>query len=157
VLLKNYASKEPEHKEWYGQATLDKLRQDKVALKARFKARQIEGADFFELLADLDEKIRDSERDKAAFDAEQASANFLSQFTEEKWKIWDIRQKRIAIDAVLSAVIVLPLPEGRSKRAPFDPTLLVPIWRKPVKEKSNEAAGVSERSEQGADDVELLL
>lgn len=134
VLLKQYATKEPEHKEWYGEKTLSALRKTKAELKARFKEGRIEGSDFFELLADLDEKIKDAEADKAQFEKEQASENFLSRFSVEKWESWDIRQKRIAIDAVLAAVIVLPIPEGRTKRAPFDPSLLVPVWRKPSKQ-----------------------
>ncbi|HEY5837114.1 recombinase family protein [Streptomyces sp.] len=53
----------------------------------------------------------------------------LAGFTGRRWEEFDLRQKRIAIAAVVEAVLVRPLPEGRSTRAPFDPALLEVVWR----------------------------
>ncbi|MEV4671750.1 MULTISPECIES: recombinase family protein [Actinomadura] len=130
ALLQRYANQEPENNEWYGAKTLEKLQQSKAELKSRLKAGTIDDSDLFDLLSDLDLKIQDAEADRAQFEKEQASKNFLSRFSIEKWDSWGLRQRRTAIDAVLSAVIVLPIPEGRTKRAPFDPSLLIPVWRK---------------------------
>lgn len=52
----------------------------------------------------------------------------LAGFTRERWAGFDLRQKRIAIGTVVEAVTVRPLPEGRSTRAPFDPSLLDVAW-----------------------------
>lgn len=130
VLLQRHANQEPEHSDWYGAKTLEKLQKTKAELKSKFRVGVIDGSDVFDLLAELDAKIKDAEADRAQFEKEQARKNFLSRFSIEKWDSWDLRQRRTAIDAVLSAVIVLPVPEGRTKRAPFDPSLLIPVWRK---------------------------
>ncbi|MBM9505734.1 recombinase family protein [Actinacidiphila acididurans] len=52
----------------------------------------------------------------------------LGGFTRQRWTEFDLRQKRIAISAVIERVVVRPLPEGRSTRAPFDPALLDVRW-----------------------------
>ncbi|WP_225850865.1 recombinase family protein [Streptomyces sp. HPF1205] len=56
----------------------------------------------------------------------------LGGFTRQRWAEFDLRQKRIAVAAVVDAVTVRPLPEGRSTRAPFDPALLEMRWTPPL-------------------------
>ncbi|WP_329243991.1 recombinase family protein [Streptomyces canus] len=41
-----------------------------------------------------------------------------------RWPVMSLAQRRAAIAGVLESVTVLPLPPGRSRRAPFDPGLL---------------------------------
>jgi site-specific DNA recombinase len=55
--------------------------------------------------------------------------SLLAGFTARRWAEFDLRQRRIAVAAVVEAVIVRPLPDGRSTRAPFDPELLDVLWR----------------------------
>jgi hypothetical protein len=81
------------------------------------------------MLPGLDAQIQESEKDREEFLAEQESRNFLAGFTDERWNQFDLRQKRIAIGAVIQAVIVRPFPKGRATRAPFDPSLLEVIYR----------------------------
>ncbi|GGV98173.1 hypothetical protein GCM10010230_21210 [Streptomyces narbonensis] len=46
----------------------------------------------------------------------------------ERWGRLGVREEREVIARVLASVLVLPVPEGVSDRAPFDPTLLIPSW-----------------------------
>lgn len=55
--------------------------------------------------------------------------DLLAKFTRGRWEKFELRQKRIAIGAVLQTVIVKPLPKGRATRAPFDPTLLEIVYQ----------------------------
>ncbi|MFE9120847.1 recombinase family protein [Streptomyces sp. NPDC007172] len=119
VLEKQFARKRPEHKPWHGQKTLDSLHERKRALKAGFEAGEIQASDFFDMLSRFDTQISDSERDKREFEEEQYAKNFLAGFHRKKWEGFDLRQKRIAIGAVLSAVVVLPVPEDRPHKATF--------------------------------------
>ncbi|KUN21500.1 hypothetical protein AQJ23_31790 [Streptomyces antibioticus] len=41
-----------------------------------------------------------------------------------RWPAMNLEERRAAVGTVLRSVTVLPLPPGRSRRAPFDPTLL---------------------------------
>jgi DNA invertase Pin-like site-specific DNA recombinase len=129
VLSDQCSAKEPETREWHGQATLDSLLERKRLLKDGYKDGTVQPSDFFDMLPGLDTQIQESEKDRDEFMAEQEARNFLAGFTDERWEKFDLRQKRIAIGAVLQAVIVRPLPKGRATRAPFDPSLLEVIYR----------------------------
>ncbi|MFG2195833.1 recombinase family protein [Streptomyces sp. NPDC048639] len=129
VLAQRFSATEPQSEEWHGQSTLDSLRERKRLLKDGYKSGQVQATDFFELIAALDDRIRESEKDRDDFLTEQEARNFLAGFTEERWKKFDLRQKQLAIGAVIQEVIVKPLPEGRATRAPFDPSLLEVVYR----------------------------
>ncbi|MDJ0346165.1 recombinase family protein [Streptomyces sp. H10-C2] len=129
ILLERYAAKEPEHREWHGQAVLDSLLERKRLLKDGYNSGQVQPADFFDMLPDLDAQVQESEKDRAEFLAEQEAGNFLAGFTSERWAEFDLRQRRVAIGTVIATVIVHPLPKGRSTRAPFDPSLLEVVYR----------------------------
>jgi hypothetical protein len=47
----------------------------------------------------------------------------LSTWLPSRWPMMSLDQRRAAVATVLRSVTVLPLPPGRSRRAPFDPTL----------------------------------
>ncbi|MCZ4117793.1 recombinase family protein [Streptomyces sp. H39-S7] len=129
ILSQQYAAKEPQHREWHGQAILDSLVKRKRLLKEAYNSGAVQPADFFEMLPELDFQILESEKDQEEFLVAQEAQNFLAGFTTERWTKFDLRQKRIAIGTVIQTVIVHPLPQGRSTRAPFDPDLLEVIFR----------------------------
>ncbi|MCX5227625.1 hypothetical protein [Streptomyces sp. NBC_00233] len=62
--------------------------------------------------------------------AEQAEENLLHAWSREKWAHTTVREKRAVITRVLASVVVLPVPEDVGDRAPFDPALLIPEWRR---------------------------
>ncbi|MFJ8657627.1 recombinase family protein [Streptomyces sp. NPDC093795] len=69
-------------------------------------------------------QLRDLEEDRRSFYAQQADRNLLARFAPERWNSYDIRQKRLALAAVVESVVIRPVPEGRTRNAPFDPALV---------------------------------
>ncbi|WP_129295877.1 recombinase family protein [Streptomyces lydicus] len=130
VLTDQYSATEPEHKRWHGEESLTKLRTQQQEIKDSYKSGIFSLAEYLEFKDANDAQISKSEEDRKKFYAEQSAQNFLSGFSEEKWRNeYDIRQKRKAIATVLSAVIVHPLPKGRARSGQFDPELLEPIYK----------------------------
>jgi hypothetical protein len=131
---------------WDGQKLLDQAEEEKRELKRRYKAREIQGSDFFELLKDADARIKWMKKKRDEYLTKQAAQNMLMGFTRAKWDGMDIAQKRSAIAEVIEAVIVYPLPPGRWTRAPFDPNLLEVIW-KTAEDAPQAQAGTEDGSE----------
>ncbi|MFE5092053.1 recombinase family protein [Streptomyces sp. NPDC056638] len=131
VLEAQFAAFTPEAREWHGEATLARLRADLAQVKDAYKAGTISLGDYIEFKDDKSAQIEESERDRDAFHKEQAAKNFLAGFTQEKWNGFDLQQRVKAIETVLQAVIIHPIPKGRSRRAPFDPSLIEVVFRKP--------------------------
>lgn len=129
VLERDYAAVTPEERQWYGEDTLRTLMEKRQEIKDNYKSGRLGMAEYLEFKDDNDAQINESERDKAEFYAEQSAKNFLAGFSQAKWDGFDMRQKRIAVSTVLQGVIVKPIPKGRARSGPFDPTLLVPIYR----------------------------
>lgn len=69
-------------------------------------------------------QMRDLEGDQRDFYARQEDRNLLAGFTRERWASFDIRQKRLALSAVIEAVVIRPIPRNRTRNAPFDPSLI---------------------------------
>ncbi|SNX61714.1 recombinase [Streptomyces sp. TLI_55] len=71
---------------------------------------------------DLEARISGLEaaRDKHFRSRRDASAGWDAS----RWPAMSLEERRAAVGTVLRSVTVLPLPPGRSRRAPFDPTLL---------------------------------
>ncbi|MET9961282.1 recombinase family protein [Streptomyces sp. NPDC006326] len=44
--------------------------------------------------------------------------------TSEQWQAWDTNKKRETIASLIDAIVVHPIPHGRSRNAPFDPGLI---------------------------------
>lgn len=131
VLENQFAAFTPEAREWHGEDTLTRLRADLTQLKDAYKAGTISLGDYIDFKDDKDAQIEESEKDRDAFYKEQAAKNFLAGFTREKWDGFDLQQRVKAIETVLQAVIIHPIPEGRSRRAPFDPNLIEVVFKKP--------------------------
>ncbi|MEW1673054.1 recombinase family protein [Streptomyces noursei] len=131
TLKDQFATLTPDEKTWHGQHTLERLTARRQELKDAYMAERISMADYLEFIDPLDAQIKESQADRDAFYEEQAAKNFLAGFTEERWNDFDLEQKQIAIRTVLQAVIVHPLPEGRSRKAPFDPSLIEIVFKNP--------------------------
>lgn len=115
---------------WSGEEMLETVRQKKVTLESKWIEGVVADDTFYRALPELDEKIKGLEEDRQEHLAEQAQANSMSGWDRSKWEDMDLTQKRMAIGRILQAVIVLPIPKGRSRRAPFDADLLKTVPRR---------------------------
>ncbi|MEU9705629.1 recombinase family protein [Streptomyces sp. NPDC047981] len=131
VLEDRFTSLAPDERSWYGEATLQALSVQRQEYTQLHKDGRLSLAEYLDFRDENERQISESQRDRDAFYAEQAAKNFLAGFTREKWNDFDMRQKRQAVATVLQAVIIHPIPEGRSRSAPFDPDLLEPVLRAP--------------------------
>jgi hypothetical protein len=78
----------------------------------------------------MDLQLRDLAEDRAEFYAQQNDRNLLVGFTPERWAAFDIRQQRLALDAVVDEVVIRPIPKTRTRNAPFDPGLIDVVLKK---------------------------
>ncbi|MFI6049035.1 recombinase family protein [Streptomyces violascens] len=131
TLEQQFSTITPEEKPWHGQRTLDDLLARRQELKDKYKQGIVDLSDYLEFKDNLDLQVKASQDDRDAFLKEQAAKNFLAGFTKARWDTFDLHQKGIAIETVLQAVIVHPIPKGRSRRAPFDPSLIEVVFKKP--------------------------
>ncbi|MEU6959441.1 recombinase family protein [Streptomyces chrestomyceticus] len=131
TLEEQFSSLTPEEKTWHGQATLDSLVARRNELKDAYKGGAIDLGEYLEFKDHLDAQIKESQDDRSTFYEEQAAKNFLAGFSQHRWAEFDLKQKHTAIGTVLQAVIVHPIPKGRSRKAPFDPTLLEVVFKQP--------------------------
>ncbi|MFI7341805.1 recombinase family protein [Streptomyces sp. NPDC050085] len=129
ILVDQFAARKPNEVTWYGEDTLATLVKKQQEIKEAYKTGQFSTAEYLEFKDDNDAQIATSQKDRDDFYAEQAAKNFLAGFSAEKWADFDMRQKRKAIATVLQAVVVHPLPQGRSRSSQFDPELLEPVFR----------------------------
>ncbi|MFD9792313.1 recombinase family protein [Streptomyces sp. NPDC059070] len=130
ILENQFSSLTPEEKAWHGQSTLESLLLRRQELKDKYKQGVLDLSDYLEFKDHLDIQVGESEADRDSFLSEQASKNFLAGFTKGRWDDFDLEQKKTAIETVLQAVIIHPIPEGRSRRAPFDPSLIEVVFKK---------------------------
>ncbi|MGB8943121.1 MAG: recombinase family protein [Streptomyces sp.] len=131
VLEEQYSELVPQERSWYGEETLNALLAKQQEIKDAYKAGEIGLSEYLEFKDDNDAQVAASQKDRDDFYAEQAAKNFLAGFSAERWeKEFDMRQRRTAIAIVLQAVIVHPLPRGRSRSSRFDVDLLEPVPRK---------------------------
>ncbi|MER5181737.1 recombinase family protein [Streptomyces sp. NPDC002896] len=108
--------------EWAGTALLRLLVEKHESLEDQRDAGTLPYADGSRKMSDLETRISGLEAAREEhFRAWQAS---VSGWNRSQWPAMSLTQRRAAIADVLQAVIVLPLPRGRSRRAPFDPRLL---------------------------------
>ncbi|MFF5025933.1 recombinase family protein [Streptomyces collinus] len=125
-------------KPWDGEKMLSELLERKKTLTSKWMDGIISDESFYELLPGLEDKIKGLEQDREEHAVAEAEANQFSGWDRSRWygdpkkgiPPMDLTQKRMAIGKIIRAVILMPLPEGRSKRAPFDPNLLRVIPRR---------------------------
>ncbi|MCL8016462.1 recombinase family protein [Streptomyces sp. AS02] len=119
-------------KKWEGSEILEELKKKKKTLTSKWMEGEIDDDTFYDLLPNLEDKIKGLEQDRAEHALSEAEDNLFSGWDRSRWygdpkkKIppMDLTQKRMAIGKIIKAVIIMPLPEGRSRKAPFDPNLL---------------------------------
>ncbi|MCZ4095690.1 recombinase family protein [Streptomyces sp. H39-C1] len=129
VLEEQFSNMQPEEQLWYGEGTLTSLLAKREEIKSAYNESRIGMTEYLDFKDTNDKQIADSQKDREDFYAEQAAKNLLAGFKKEKWESFDIRQKRTAIGTIYRAVIIHPIPKGRSRSAEFDPNLLDPIPR----------------------------
>ncbi|MGW4446480.1 recombinase family protein [Streptomyces sp. NPDC004682] len=123
---------------WEGADMLAGLKERKKSLTSKWTEGVVSDDTFYDTLPDLEDKIKGLEKDREEHHAAEEEANQFSGWDRSKWfgdpekgiPPMDLTQKRMAIGKIIKAVIIQPLPEGRSKRAPFDPNLLRVIPRR---------------------------
>jgi DNA invertase Pin-like site-specific DNA recombinase len=113
---------------WTGQAALDEVQQRLDELGRSWRSGVVTSELFFANVGPLeDERARlRNEQSRHAVSVQRRVTNV--EDIRRRWYAGelDIPQKRVYIREALHAVVVLPAGRGR---APFNPDLLVPIWR----------------------------
>ncbi|MDJ1644502.1 recombinase family protein [Streptomyces pakalii] len=130
ALEARYKTSRPKVKNWEGEERLRELREKKATLSSRWMEGHLSDEDFYRLNTEISERVEALEVDKIEHQATETRENEFSGWDRSKWKDMDLAQKRLAVGRIIEAVIVMPIPEGRSRRAPFDPNLLKIIPRR---------------------------
>ncbi|MEU4232361.1 recombinase family protein [Nonomuraea sp. NPDC026600] len=133
--LEEISLKAPEMGPWE-EAELEEFKEQKIALRQAFAARDIKPGDFFAEMkrvdADIDRLARKRQAHAVAVERAQADVTDIRRrwYSDTDSDRLDLSQKRAYVRRVLHAIIVLP--SGRTGRAPFDPNLLDLVWREDV-------------------------
>ncbi|MET9775361.1 hypothetical protein ABZ023_14065 [Streptomyces sp. NPDC006367] len=121
---------------WEGEERLTALKSKKGSLESKWVEGTVSDDQFYRLTPQLEEQIEALEEDRREHSAMEAARNTFSGWNRSKWAGTDLTQKRTAIGRIMHAAIILPIPKGRSKRAPFDAGLIKVIPRKPGTQQS---------------------
>ncbi|KUO20565.1 serine integrase family protein [Streptomyces dysideae] len=130
-LDEHYADTEPSTTPWRGMEKLAGLRVQHKKIQDSVADGEVDWDDVHDMLTRLNRNIRTLEAEEQEHLAAEAKRNLLRGWRRESWEGKDLAEKKEVISHVLAAVIVLPIPEGGSDKAPFDPTLLKVNWRQP--------------------------
>ncbi|MFD3996992.1 recombinase family protein [Streptomyces sp. NPDC058583] len=120
----------PDTAAWRGEGKLAELRAARRGIESSLVSGEVAWDDVRDLLVRLGRHIESLESEWREHAEEQAEENLLRGWSREKWAHMALREKRAVITRVLASVLVLPVPGGVSDKAPFDPTLLIPEWRR---------------------------
>ncbi|WP_149828727.1 hypothetical protein [Streptomyces tailanensis] len=107
---------------WAGTALLQLLVGQRGSLEEQLRRGALSDSDLSREMADLRTRISGLEAVR-----EEHRRNWQGTSVgrdPSRWPEMSLDQRRAAIADVLESVTVLPLPPGRSRRAPFDPGLL---------------------------------
>ncbi|MER5440978.1 recombinase family protein [Streptomyces sp. NPDC002790] len=102
---------------WEGEPLLFQLVQERHVLTQA--GGSLEHAD---VVADLSERISGLEETRSSYLASSYPHSLPRD--PDAWPTMSLHERRAAIADVIDSVVVLPLPPGTSRRAPFDPDLL---------------------------------
>ncbi|MET8080209.1 hypothetical protein [Streptomyces sp. NPDC005303] len=108
--------------EWAGTALLQLLFGQRELLAEQLREGVLSDADFARRAADLETRVSGLETAQEEY-LRHGQATWVGK-DPSRWPLMSLPQRRAAIADVLESVTVLPLPTGRSRRAPFDPQLL---------------------------------
>ncbi|MFG2329781.1 recombinase family protein [Streptomyces sp. NPDC048604] len=112
---------------WRGEEKLNVLRAQRQEIEESVAAGETAWGDVRDLLARLNRNVEGMVERREHLLAE-AKRNLLRGWSREKWEGMGLDERREVISRVLARVLVLPVPTGVSDKAPFDPTLLRPVW-----------------------------
>ncbi|WP_406861798.1 recombinase family protein [Streptomyces sp. HUAS MG47] len=115
---------------WRGEKKLTALRAQRRAIELSVVEGETAWGDVRELLARVNRNVESLETERRDHLEAEARRNLLSGWSREKWDGMGLSERREVIARVLGSVLVLPVPKGVSDKAPFDPTLLRPVWRR---------------------------
>lgn len=115
---------------WRGEEKMKALLKQRKAIKDSVSDGNADWEDVHDILLRLNRNIKTLQEEKSDHERKEAERNLLRGWNRKKWDDFDHQQKQRAIKQVISAVVVMPIPEGVSDKAPFDPTLLQVVWRK---------------------------
>ena len=93
------------------------------------RAWDVDWDDVHDMITRLTRNIKTLEEEERDHLKKESKRNLLRGWSREKWARMELDEKKEVISQVLASVVVLPVPEGRSDKAPFDPTLLKVSWR----------------------------
>jgi len=113
---------------WTGEAQLEDVQRRLDALGRQWRSGGISDEFFFANVGALEEERTHLRNEKARHAVVLRRSSAALGDIRERWMSGDldIMQKRALIREALHAVIVMPAGRGR---APFNPDLLVPVWR----------------------------
>ncbi|UKY52047.1 recombinase family protein [Streptomyces inhibens] len=115
---------------WRGKEKLAGLRKQRRDIKESVACGEADWSDVHDLLTRLSRNIKTLEQEEKDHLKAEAKRNLLRGWNRRKWGGMELEEKREIIAHILTSVVVLPIPEGVSDKAPFDPTLLKVLWRK---------------------------
>jgi DNA invertase Pin-like site-specific DNA recombinase len=132
-LDKHFSGTEPKLTPWRGKEKLANLLIQRKKVKASVEAGEADWDDVHDMITRLTRNIRTLEEEERDHLKKESKRNLLRGWSREKWERMELDEKKEVISQVLTSVVVLPVPEGRSDKAPFDPNLLKVSWRKDKK------------------------
>ncbi|WOX23515.1 recombinase family protein [Streptomyces solicathayae] len=115
---------------WRGEEKLTALCVQRRAIEESVAAGKSAWGDVRDLLARLTRNIEDLGAERQEHLDAEAKRNLLRGWRREKWGSMALERRREVISCALTSVLVLPVPAGVSDKAPFDPSLLRPVWRR---------------------------
>ncbi|MGB8938873.1 MAG: recombinase family protein [Streptomyces sp.] len=133
-LDKHFAGTPVKMTPWRGAEKLANLRRQRKEIKHSVSEGEAEWSDVHDMITRLDRNIKALEEDEREHLRAERKRNLLRGWSRQKWKTMELADKREVIAQVFTSVVVMPIPEGVSDKAPFDPNLLKVSWRKERKE-----------------------
>ncbi|SDM63239.1 Site-specific DNA recombinase [Streptomyces sp. cf386] len=129
-LDKHFSGTKPKTIPWRGKEKLDGLVSQRKKIKESVADGEADWSDVHDMLTNLNRNIKTLQKEERDHLQAQSKANLLRGWSRKKWTKMELDEKKEVISLVLASVVVLPVPEERSDKAPFDPNLLQVSWRK---------------------------
>ncbi|MGW7240621.1 recombinase family protein [Streptomyces sp. NPDC054804] len=129
-LDKNFAGTKPQNVPWRGKEKLARLITQRKKVKDSVVDGEAEWGDVHDMVTRLNRNIKTLQEEEQEHLKAESKRNLLRGWSREKWHQMELDEKKEVISQVLVSVVILPVPPGRSDKAPFDPDLLQVNWRK---------------------------
>ncbi|MEV0451649.1 recombinase family protein [Streptomyces sp. NPDC050600] len=129
-LDEHFADGAAEPPAWRGTTKLAGLLRTREEVESAVATGEASWGDVQDLLLRLGRNIAGLDAERQEYEETWAKENLLRGWRRERWGRMGMRERREVIAQVFASVLVLPVPEGTSDKAPFDPSLLIPSWRR---------------------------